>query len=249
VAQGCLGPPPVRVEERVAPGEDEVEWLLLEGDVVRAVRRADDALAGPSGPPWDVELTAAFAPSVPEPWRALYVGGGASAAPAEALRRNPAAEVTVLERAHCVVELGRSHFAIEGGAPDAAVGAGAAGCVGCVGCEGERVRVLTGNVEDHLRALEGDFDLIVVDGRALDAVGGLSALSADGRRVLRGLLAPDGLMAWGPKAAHHPRDFDDAEWESHRRDPAGSLDEVWVVRRAPDASASHAPPAGGTAIP
>lgn len=237
VAQGCLGPPPVRVEERVAPGKDEVEWLLLEGDVVRAVRRADDAIPVSSGLAWDLELTVAFEPSGPEPWRALYVGGGASEAPAEALRRNPAAEVTVLERAHCVVELGRSHFATGSGAPGAGADAATAG---------EGVRVLTGNVEDHLRALEGDFDLIVVDGRALDAVGGLSALSTDGRRVLKGLLAPDGVMAWGPKAAHHPRDFDAAEWAGHRRDPAGSLDEVWVVRRAP---ASHAPSAGGTAIP
>ncbi|MEX2465634.1 MAG: hypothetical protein WD995_01905 [Gemmatimonadota bacterium] len=225
VAQGCLGPPPVRVEEWVRPGGDRAEWVLLEGDVVRAVRSPDDA---DDGVPWDVDLVLASAPPEPGPWRVLLVGGGASTAPEAALRRHPSAEVTVLERAHCVVELGRSHFGTR---------------------DGERLRVLTGNLEDGLRDLDGRFDLIVVDGRALDAVGGLSALSRDGRRCLTDLLAPGGLMAWGPKVAHHPRELAAPEWEARRRDPTNSLAEVLVLRRTAGASTPSAPVDGGPTIP
>lgn len=253
VAQGCIGPPPVRIEEHVRAGGDRAEWVLLEGDVVRAVRSSNETVEADAGrgasrdegsggdgrrggadggpatvAPWDVDLVLAFGPSEPSGWRTLHLGGGASMAPGMVLRLDPSAEVTVLERAHCVVELGRSYFGTE---------------------PGSRVRMLTGNMEDHLRSLEGDFDLIVVDGRALDAVGGMSALSMDGRRVLHGLLGPEGIVAWGPKAAHHPMSFDDPEWETYRRDPSGTLDEVMIVRRVARPSPSVARLDGGTTIP
>ena len=234
VAQGCLGPPPVRVEERMAGGAERAEWLLLEGDAVRAVRSSDEgtpqqATAGVARrEAWDVELVVGLGPPEPRGWRTLHVGGGASTAPGMVLRLDPSAEVTVLERAHCVVDLGRSHFGSDGGS---------------------RVKVLTGNLEDQLRALEGDFDLVIVDGRGLDAVGGLSSLSTDGLRVLTELLGPDGIMAWGPKAAHHPRVFGGPEWETYRRDPAESLDEVMIVRRTATQSPSAASLDGGPTIP
>ena len=234
IAQGCLGPPPVRVEERVAAGTAHAEWLLLEGDVVRAARGSDEATSGRPAPAqgrseaWDVELVVALGPREPRGWRTLHVGGGASTAPGMVLRLDPSAEVTVLERAHCVVELGRRQ----------------AGSVG-----GSRVKVVTGNPEDRLRELEGDFDLVIVDGRMLDAVGGLSALSTEGQRLLARLVGPDGIMAWGPKAAHHPRTFAGPEWETYRRDPPDSFDEAMIVRRTATHSHSASPPDGGPAIP
>lgn len=225
IARGCKGPPPVYVEEYVPPGGAPAEWRLMEGPVVRA--RLPAAEEGRSVvPTWDEDLVAAFGPASPEAtWRSLHLGGGGSRAATGARSRCTAAEVTVLERAHCLVELGKTHF-----------GTG-------LEQEGGEVRVALGNWEDQLRTLEPGFDLIVVDGRALEAVGGMSALSGEGRRLVLSLLAPGGVAAWGPKAVHHPRNLDPDLWSCERRDRVPFLDEVMLVRRAPSPVPSGAPPA------
>jgi len=229
VARGCKGPPTVRVEEYAPRGDAPAEWLLMEGDVVRtrsASGGATPPVGGGSLPPWDVDLVTAFRPGEENgAWSFLHIGGGASSAASMARAGAPVVEVTVLERAHCVVDLGRSHFG--------------------TGLEEDRegVRVLLGNWEDHLRTLEGGFDLIIVDGRAFEAVGGMSALSREGRRLVLSLLAPGGVAAWGPKAVHHPRDLDPHVWTLERRDRVPTHDEILLVRAAVAPAPWGAPPA------
>ncbi|MDZ7778603.1 MAG: hypothetical protein U5R14_01530 [Gemmatimonadota bacterium] len=256
VAKGCVGPPPVRVEERVHAGGDVIEWLLLEGDVVRTVQRAerggdgrsvgDGTWASGSEIAWDVATAREILASsdAPEAPRVLHVGGGASHAPSEVLARHERAEVTVLERAHCVVELGLSHFGtvpeweqVEEQAEEGE------------GFDRSRRRVLTGNLADRLSELEGPFDLVLVDGRAFDAVGGLEAVSKAAQRRLGELLAPEGVMVWGPKAAHHPRGFGPPDWETERRDRSETRDEVLVARRAPPPTEAAGRPLGGSRQP
>lgn len=262
VAKGCVGPPPVRVEEHVHAGGDVIEWVLLEGDVVRAVQRAErggdgrnvgaGTWAAGTHVGWDVATATEVLPAISGERRprVLHVGGGASLAPREVLHGHERAEVTVLERTHCVVDLGRSHFGTmpdgeraEDGEPvedgDETDGA----------FDPARLRVLTGNIEDNLREVTGPFDLVLVDGRAFDAVGGLTALSNAGKRRIGELLAPEGVMVWGPKAAHHPRELGSPEWETERRDRTHTLDEILVARRAALPSEVAGRPVGGSHEP
>jgi hypothetical protein len=241
IAEGCVGPPPVRVEERVPAGAEWTEWVLLEGAVVRATRRfrqdggAEVGPADASDVSWDVRVLRELAPESGRRWRALFVGGGASTAPSEAVRLG--AEAVVLERAHCVVDLGRSRFHT---GLDQVAGPGAHG-------DPARPTVLVGNMEDALRELSGPFDIVMVDGRALDPVGSTTALSRWAREELGRMLAEGGAMAWGPKAAHHPRDYVEPDWTTLRRDLGDPLQEVLVVRRPPDVQAVTAVADGGSA--
>ena len=243
IAEGCVGPPPVRVEERVPAGAGWTEWVLLEGTVARATRRfpgeggVEPGSADVLEVPWDVRILRESAPQDGRPWGALFVGSGASPAPAEAVRLG-ARDVVVLERTHCVVDLGRSHFDT-GLARERDDGIR----------EGSMYpRVLVGNLDDALRGLEGPFDVVMVDGRALDPLGGTTALSRWARAHLAGMLADGGVMAWGPKAAHHPRDYDAPDWTTTRRDRMEPLEEVLVVRRpSGDAEPATAAAEGGSA--
>jgi hypothetical protein len=243
VSRGCMGPPEVRVEERHYGGDQVAEWVLLEGDVVRAARsfgpdaQAEAGDGSPAGHPWDLQAVLAMPSDPDRRWRMLHVGGGASRAAAVACFTYPGADVTVLERAHCVVELGRSHFETMGssGGEDAApasVGqAPAEQAPAAPAADPRRIRVLTGNIEDNLRSLEGTFDLVIVDGRAYEAIGGSSTFSLEVRRLLAERVAADGEFVCGPKVVYHPRDLEAPEWEVFRRDPAGTSDEVCVARR------------------
>ncbi len=260
VAEGCAGPPPVRVEERVEAGGRAVDWVLMEGPVVRAVRRmaVADAPGGrrhegdrPDDGPWDVAAVRERAASAPGGWRLLHVGGGASRAALVAVRDGGAAEATVLERAHCVVDLGRSHFAT--GLPDqdqdAAVAPALAAppdapaTVPADAPPGLRVRV--GNVGDAVRELTGHYDLVLVDGRMLDAIGGADALSLAAREELARLVGPGGAMVWGPKAAHHPKGLAGPGWAASRRDRSDPVEEVLVLRREEAPSPVATSPEGG----
>lgn len=258
VAEGCAGPPPVRVEERVEAGGDAVDWILTEGPVVRAKRR----VAGPGAEPieedvsvaaerathladafadgsWDVAAVREQAASAGGSWRLLHVGGGASRAALMAVRDGAAVEATVLERAHCVVDLGRSHFAT--GLPDQ--DAPASPAPAAPSQPGLRIRV--GNVGDAVRELTGPYDLVLVDGRMFDAIGGADALSLAVRDELARLVGPGGAMVWGPKAAHHPRESAVQGWTASRRDRMGPLEEVLVLRREGPPRAVATSPEGG----
>lgn len=256
VAEGCAGPPPVRVEERVETGGRAVDWVLLEGSVVRAERRmavADAPVGGrhgndrPEDVAWDVAAVRERAASARGGWRFLHVGGGASRAALVAVRDGGAAEGTVLERAHCVVDLGRSHFAT--GLPDQDHDAAAAPAPAAPGeapsdaPPGLRVRV--GNVGDAIRRLTGPYDLILVDGRMLDTIGGADALSLAAREELARLVGPGGAMVWGPKAAHHPRETATPGWAATRRDRSDPVEEVLVLRREEAPSPVGTSPEGG----
>jgi hypothetical protein len=130
-----------------------------------------------------------------------------------------------MERTHCVVDLGRSHFDTE---LDEGGGSGHP-------TSGEGPQVIVGNLEDAIREAHGPFDLVIVDGRALDAVGGATSLSERARGELLDLLAEGGAIAWGPKAAHHPRTQIGSGWEVSRHDRRDPLEEVLVMRRRTDA--------------
>ncbi|MEX2470668.1 MAG: hypothetical protein WEA34_00710 [Gemmatimonadota bacterium] len=258
VAEGCAGPPPVRVEERVEAGGDAVDWVLTEGPVVRATRRVagpgaesteqdPSAAAEPATPladapaygSWDVAAVREHSASADAGWRFLHVGGGASRAALVAVRHGGAAEATVLERAHCVVDLGRSHFATGLPDQDAAAGPG-------LGPSPPGLHVRVGNVGDGLRGLTGPYDLVLVDGRMFDAIGGTDALSLAAREELARLVGPGGALVWGPKAAHHPREPAAPGWTASRRDRTGPLEEVLVHRREEAPSPVVTSPEGGS---
>jgi MFS family permease len=246
VAEGCAGPPPVRVEERIGVRNrgagHAVDWVLVEGPIVRAVRsmnalpagteRSTALAAAPEDGPWDVAAVLERAASADRGWRMLHVGGGASRAAFVAVRHGGAAEATVLERAHCVVDLGRSHFATEMPDQDAPSPAG--------------LRVHVGNVGDAVRALTGPYDLVIVDGRMFDAIGGADAFSKDAREALARLVGPDGTMVWGPKAVHHPKEPLAPGWTASRRDRLDPLEEVLVLRREGSPGRVATSPEGGT---
>ena len=242
IAEGCVGPPPVRVEERVPAGSPWTDWVLLEGEVERARRRLprDDEEGAPEAHPldWDVRVLRELIPETRGTWRALFVGGGGSLAPSEAVRAG-AGTVVVLERAHCVVDLGRSHFDTELEADDA--GDGLSPTV--------RPHVLVGNLEDGIHQAHGPFDVVLVDGRVLDPLGGIAALSSRARDELLGMLAEGGAMAWGPKAAHHPRPQQIPGWELSRHDRHEPLEEVLVLRRWTDGRPVAAVADGGSDNP
>ncbi len=228
IAEGCVGPPAVRVEERVPAGSSWPEWVLFEGEVARASRRLhrneEPDAPKASALDWDVRVIRELTPDAGHAWRVLFVGAGASQAPVEALRTG-AGVVVVMERTHCVVDLGRSHFDTE---LDEGGGSGHP-------TSAEGPQVIVGNLEDAIHEVHGPFDLVIVDGRALDAVGGATSLSERARGELLDLLAEGGAIAWGPKAAHHPRTQIGSGWEVSRHDRRDPLEEVLVMRRRTDA--------------
>lgn len=231
VAEGCAGPPPVWVEERVEAGGHAVDWILMEGPVVRATRRVAGPGAESTEEPWDVAAVREHSASAAGSRRLLHVGGGASRAALVAVREGGAVEATVLERAHCVVDLGRSHLAT--GLPDQ----------DAASSPGLQVRV--GNIGDAVRELAGPYDLVLVDGRMFDAIGGTEALSRAAREELSRLVGPGGTIVWGPKAAHHPREPTEPGWTASRRDRTGPLEEVLVLRREEAPSPVATSPEGG----
>ena len=120
------------------------------------------------------------------PWRVLVVGGGASPLPNMVVREHPTGSVDVLERVGAVVELGRDHF-------ETGLGVGRT----------ERSFVAVGNLDDLVEGLSGSYDLVVVDGAALEPLGGPEGLSRRATAALRQRVSAGGVLVWGP-------DFDPA---------------------------------------
>jgi hypothetical protein len=168
---------PVQVLVRRLPSADLASVELWEGAYLRRSRSE----SGEGADPWDVVVARALAPDEGSPWRVLVVGGGASGAPRAVLAGHATAVVDVLERTGAVVELGRDHFDTE-----LAIGSG------------ERCSVEVDNLDDAVAGLIGRYDLIFVDTAAISPLGGVKGLAGATRRELVQLLAPEGLLAWGP---------------------------------------------------
>ncbi len=196
----------VRVEDRHHAGAGVELRLLLEDGWIRAWRVLD----GDEPPSWESTVWDAVGPAP----RVLVVGGGASTLPRRVARVDPGVEVEVLERNPRVVELGAEFFDT-GLAPDPERDGAAAGEEALPDL-GERVRVRVGNPEDLLTGAEGVYDLVLVDLRALRALGGLEGLTRAGREALAARVAPEGVLALGPVT--HP--------DAGARTPDG-----WHVRR------------------
>ncbi len=92
----------------------------------------------------------------------------------------------MLERVGAVVELGRDHF-------ETGLGVGRT----------ERSFVAVGNLDDLVEGLSGSYDLVVVDGAALEPLGGPEGLSRRATAALRQRVSAGGVLVWGP-------DFDPA---------------------------------------
>jgi len=215
------GPEVVAEEVRLAIDQLAIR-RLREGDFVRRV----DSLEGPGPVPWDVTTLRALGPTqggADGSWRVLIVGGGASSAPREVLASFPSAELLVVERTAAVVELGREYF----------------GTQLSVGQSG-RCNVRVGNLDDAVAASDGGYDAIVVDSSALEPIGGAVGLSRMVRRRLPALLAPGGVLVWGPDASGLVLPDSITGWslDSYRR-TLGRRDPVQetlaLIRRAADA--------------
>jgi len=246
LSRGCAGPLAVRVEARGRVGRSSASWVLLEGDIVRAERVVEldgaepggDVEAGSAGADegrperaarssgrdrgqvrsWDAALCLALLPPDERAWRMLHLGGGASSAPRLAADLCAGAIVTVLERSVCLAELGRTYF-------------GAADPHGAR----DRIRVVPGNPEDALEEHPpASFDLILVDVRALDSVGGVGALSRRAERLLGELVAPGGCIAWGPDGDRYALELAEEEFERVGALPAAVGADVVVLRRRTD---------------
>ena len=166
----------VAVEERRIPAADVAVRELREGPVVRRWK----GLEGPQPVAWEEAVgMGVLAPEVTP--RVLSVGGGASSVAGALLRRHARGAVEVLERTAAVVELGRDHF-------DTGLGLGGDGSPA----------VEAGNLDDAVLARDGSYELILVDASALEPIGGITGLSVMARRRLPALLAPGGVLAWGP---------------------------------------------------
>lgn len=169
----------LRVEDRVSLGENVGDRVLLEGSHER--RRLPLQSERAATAPWDVAVARLLMPEPGRPWRVLSLGGGASGLARTVLREHPTGSVDVLERSASLVELGAEHFGTE-----LEVG------------EGDRVRVLAGNLEDLLQGVQGPYDAVLVDATALAPVGGARSLSRLARTKLVEALGPRGVLVWGP---------------------------------------------------
>ena len=173
----------VRVEDRRLSEDGLASRVLLEGEHVRRMI----GLSGKSaGVPWDMAVGRGLMPPHEAPWRVLVVGGGASRLPNMVVREHPTGSVDVLERVGAVVELGRDHF-------ETGLGVGRT----------ERSFVAVGNLDDLVEGLSGSYDLVVVDGAALEPLGGPEGLSRRATAALRQRVSAGGVLVWGP-------DFDPA---------------------------------------
>ena len=174
---------PVRVEDRHLSEDGLASRFLLEGEHVRRAIR----LSGKREVvPWDIAVGRGLMPPLGASWRVLVVGGGASSLPRMVVREHPTGSVDVLERVGAVVELGRDHF-------ETGLGVGRT----------ERSSVAVGNLDDLVEGLSGSYDLVVVDGAALEPLGGAEGLSRRAKAALRQRVSAGGVLVWGP-------DFDPA---------------------------------------
>ena len=170
----------VRVQDRRIALDDTALRELWEGvHLRRSVHLEGD---GPI--PWDAALARAMLPGPDVPWRALVLGGGASARPRTVLREHPLAEVDVAERTAAVVELGRDHFETE-----------------LAIAQGERSAVVVGNLDDLVAMVETTYDFVALDTAALAPIGGFSGLSKATRWRLFDAVAPTGMIVFGPRGA------------------------------------------------
>ena len=101
--------------------------------------------------------------------------------PRMVVREHPIASVDVLERVGAVVELGRDHFE-----------------TGLHVGRTERSSVAVGNLDDLVEGLSGSYDLVVVDGAALERLGGAEGLSRRAKAILRQRISATGVLVWGP---------------------------------------------------
>lgn len=200
----------VRVQERRVALDDTAVRELFEGSHLRRSIH----LEGDGPVPWDAGLAHAILPSPDTPWRALLVGGGASALPRMLLREHPLAEVDVAERTAAVVELGRDHFDTE-----------------LAIAQAERSAVVVGNLDDLVAMVETTYDCIMVDTAALAPIGGFAGLSRATRWRLFDAVGPAGMIAFGPRGASlGTHDFEEGwEWQEYVRGEWG--DSLVLARR------------------
>lgn len=200
---------PVRVEDRRLSEDGLASRVLLEaGHVRRAI-----GLSGVSAViPWDVAVGRRFMPPLEASWRVLVVGGGASPLPRMVMREHPTGSVHVLERLGDVVELGRDHFetGLEVGST-------------------ERSFVAVGNLDDLIEGLSGSYDLVVVDGAALESLGGAGGLSVRAKAALRQRVSARGVLVWGPHSDPATEAVDGWSMVVLTRPCVGDEDEVLLV--------------------
>jgi len=170
----------VRVEDRRLPTDGLASRFLLEGSHVRR----EVTLAQNGAPPWDVAVVRALMPEADSAWRTLLLGGGASIAPRTILREHPGGTADVVERAGAVIELGREFLDTD-----------------LTIARGERLSVEVGHFDDRIGSVSPPYDLILIDTAALAPVGGVNGLSRRSRARLMELVAPGGVIAWGPLPA------------------------------------------------
>lgn len=201
----------ISVEDR-STGRQGSARVLIEGTRLRRSLRLDEAGADP----WDVTIARAAMPAQEEEWRVLALGGGASSLTQAVVREHPRAVVHVLERTRDVVELGSAHL-------DTDLEIGAA----------ERRSVRIGNLDDLIERLDSQYDLVLVDGDALAALGGPGGLSRRSRESLVAHVSPAGLLAWGPHldGVSEPTSV----WEHrtlHRETAEGETERIMIASRA-----------------
>jgi len=166
----------VCVQDRRLLADGVASRVLLEGGHVRRTIE----LSGESVVvPWDLAVGRGLMPPLEASWRVLVVGGGTSLLPRMIVREHPSASVDVLERVGAVVELGRDHF-------DTGLHVGRT----------ERSSVAVGNLDDLVEGLSGSYDLVVVDGAALEPLGGAEGLSRRAKTALRQRVSAGGLLVW-----------------------------------------------------
>lgn len=167
-----------RVEDRRLLADGVASRVLLEGPHVRRTIELSSESAPVS---WDLAVARGLMPPLEAPWRVLVVGGGASSLPRMVVREHPAASVDVLERIGAIVELGRDHF-------ETGLHVGQTG----------RSSVAVGNLDDLVEGLSGSYDLVVVDGAALEPLGGAEGFSRRAKTMLRQRVSAGGALVCGP---------------------------------------------------
>jgi hypothetical protein len=128
------------------------------------------------------------------------------------MREHPTGSVHVLERLGDVVELGRDHFetGLEVGST-------------------ERSFVAVGNLDDLIEGLSGSYDLVVVDGAALESLGGAGGLSVRAKAALRQRVSARGVLVWGPHSDPATEAVDGWSMVTLTRPCVGDEDEVLLV--------------------
>ncbi len=199
----------VRVEDRRLSQNGLASRVLLEGEHVRrAIGLSDESAVVP----WDIAVGRGLMPPGEACWRVLVVGGGASSLPRMVVREHPRGSVDVLERVGAVVELGRDHF-------ETGLSVGRT----------ERSSVAVGNLDDLVEGLSGSYDLVVVDGAALEPLGGAEELSRRAKAALRQRVSARGVLVWGPDFDPDTEAVDGWSTVTLARSRAGGEEEVLLV--------------------